>query len=131
MSNFASKGYFTLDELDTLKDTTEALKNAQSDFVFYNNTSLSFDGTQISVSRNEIMAGDKVKTTIKFSPAFMERPVISATLESQDGFTPTILSASTDSVTIILNATGTNTKADQINDYLHIIAIGRSMDATR
>jgi hypothetical protein len=125
MSSYVSKGFFTLDELDSLSNSVTAIEDSLKDFVYYNGNTLTFDNTQIYTAKAVISAKDKAKVTIPFK-GFNAVPVVTATIESKEGYFVSILAVTADKVDMMLFKGGSSGSTDKTAEYINVIAIGSS-----
>jgi hypothetical protein len=155
MSDFSSKGYITLDELDNLvkridqleKDlgstssTTTNLNNIFSkaaNLVFYKNDKstgkvsnmLNIKSAGIDTQRVKTKISDKGTLVIKFGQKFTQAPIVIASADTyKDDFLVTVDNVDKDKCTLRFIRVASRSKtAAGSSEYINIIAIGTTSD---
>lgn len=155
MSDFSSKGYITLDELDNLvkridqleKDlgstssTTTNLNNIFSkaaNLVFYKNDKaagrvskiLNVKSAGIDAQRIQTKIADKGTITIKFGQNYLDEPIVIASADAKtDDFLVTVDNVTKDKCTLrFIKVASRGRSAVGKEEFVNIIAIGKTSD---
>ena len=149
MSDFSSKGYITLDELDNLvkridqleKDLGSTSSNESSkaaNLVFYKNDKsagkvskmLNIQNAGIDAQRIKTNIFDKGTIVIKFGQKFTQPPIVIASADAKkDDFLVTVDSVTTDKCTLrFIRVASRNKSALGKEEYINIIAVGNTSD---